>query len=385
MKDERNLLQQEIEFLRATYRTRSDWDCLPELVNKIAVLTGSAHWAPDKLTAGVLLYGAGSIGAGALEYFANHHIKVLGMLDDSPGREGTKYHGLDILPFSFAQRARCPIIVSMKNWLVPATKVVQMGLTCESFANYVVRTNLQKLEEVCRDWLVDDRSRLVYLTILKANVLSDYSLFPTIYEDKQYWAIPEFQYLADANAVMVDAGAYVGQITEEFVLRSHGIFKRIYAFEPNPALHQALQARAERLTREWALPKDAIRCVPAGLGEEASELPFFESGVFNMTGGSFLFAQGSPAGRLEIKQLDSYLAGAPITFLKADVEGFEGSLIRGASNTIRACRPKIAMSIYHRINDMLDIPTMLRALIPDYKMSVRHHTLSQEDSVLYCF
>ncbi len=184
---------------------------------------------------------------------------------------------------------------------------------------------------------------------------------------------------------MVDAGAYVGQIMEEFVWHSHGIFKRIHAFEPNPKLHQALQSRAHRLQLEWALPSDAITCVQAGLGQEDANLPFFESGTVNLAGGSFLFAQGKQAATLSVRTLDGYLAGGPVTYLKADVEGFEIPLLRGAAASIETYRPKIAMSIYHRLTDMVDIPLLLRSMVPGYRMAARHHTWGQADSVLYCW
>jgi hypothetical protein len=74
-----------------------------------------------------------------------------------------------------------------------------------------------------------------------------------------------------------------------------------------------------------------------------------------------------------------------VTFLKADVEGFEMPLLHGAAESVRTYHPKIAVSIYHRITDLFDIPLALRALVPEYKMALRHHTLAQQDSVLYCW
>ena len=133
------------------------------------------------------------------------------------------------------------------------------------------------------------------------------------------------------------------------------------------------------------MPEDAIACVQAGLGESDSDLPFFESGVFNMTGGSFLFSQGNRGGTLPIKKLDNYLGGSPLTYLKADVEGFEIPLLRGAAESIRRYRPKLALSIYHRMTDLIDVPLFVQSLVPEYKMALRHHSLSQEDSVLYCW
>jgi hypothetical protein len=43
------------------------------------------------------------------------------------------------------------------------------------------------------------------------------------------------------------------------------------------------------------------------------------------------------------------------------------------------------MSLYHRITDLYEIPLFLKGLVPEYKMAVRHHSLSQEESVLYCW
>jgi hypothetical protein len=105
----------ELEHLTAVYHARDDWDCIPELLHKIAVLTGSAGRDDAAFDNGIVLYGAGSIGAGALEYFSEKGIKVLGFLDDTPGREGGSYRGIDIVPLTFALRNNRPIIVSMKN------------------------------------------------------------------------------------------------------------------------------------------------------------------------------------------------------------------------------------------------------------------------------
>ena len=113
--------------------------------------------------------------------------------------------------------------------------------------------------------------------------------------------------------------------------------------------------------------------------------PFFETGECNLMGGSFLFAQGTQTGEIPVKKLDTYLAGAPVTHLKADVEGFEIPLIRGACQSIKAYRPKIAMSVYHRLTDCVEIPLLLRSMVPEYKMALRHHTPGQADTVLYCW
>ena len=374
-----------IERICMEYRDQQDWDCLPRLVEAIGRMTGSDAWNREDFADGVLLYGAGSIGAGAMEYFVEQGINVVGFVDDTPAREGASYHDRPILSLRSALGDSRPIVISMKSWQRPAAKLREAGRPCEPFAHYVIRANLERLSTIAREFFNDDRSRHVYLTVLKATVLSDYSLFTTVYEPNHYWAIPEFQCLDDTKGVMVDAGAYVGSVMEEYVWRCHGILERVHAFEPNPRVHAALRSRANRLCREWALPDDAIVCVPAGLGAEEANVPFFDTGTRDLTGGSFLFAQGTQTGEIPVKTLDTYLAGAPVTHLKSDVEGFEIPLLHGAYRSIKTYRPKIAMSIYHRLTDWFEIPLLLRSMAPEYKMALRHHTTQQADTVLYCW
>jgi FkbM family methyltransferase len=373
----------QLELLKCEFQKRTDFDTLADLIKEVGVLTKASIWGPNEFDKGVILYGAGSIGAGAFDFFTQNRINVLGFIDDTPGRAGKKFCGADILSLSSAMQIDCPIVISMKLWQVPAARLSDFGRPCEAFSHHVFRTNLNRLKQVSAGVLSDDRSRLVYVTILKANILADYSFYRDVCEGDQYWAPKDFQFRPDVNAVMIDAGAYVGDTLEEFVWRTRGVFKQIHSFEPDLKRFHALQTRAKRLREEWAIEDNAIACVRAGLGDQEAKLPFFE----HLTGldGSFLFSHGQQGGELQIRKLDEYLAGAPVSFIKADIEGYEIPLIIGASESIRKYRPRIAICIYHRLTDVIEIPLLLRKLVPEYHMAVRHHSLSQDESVLYCW
>ena len=73
------------------------------------------------------------------------------------------------------------------------------------------------------------------------------------------------------------------------------------------------------------------------------------------------------------------------TFIKADVEGSESDLIRGAEQIIRGNKPMIAICVYHQIEDLFEIPIRLKQLNPEYRMAVRHHMLNYHETVLYCY
>lgn len=73
----------------------------------------------------------------------------------------------------------------------------------------------------------------------------------------------------------------------------------------------------------------------------------------------------------------------PVTFLKLDIEGAELSAIKGAEKTIRRDKPKCAVSIYHKPEDIWEIPALLLEYNPDYRLFIRHYTLLQYETVLY--
>ena len=77
----------------------------------------------------------------------------------------------------------------------------------------------------------------------------------------------------------------------------------------------------------------------------------------------------------EIKRVD---------FIKLDVEGSELSALKGASGTIRKFSPKLGISLYHKPNDIFEIPLFIRNNFPDYKIYINHYTIHDEETVMYC-
>ena len=66
-----------------------------------------------------------------------------------------------------------------------------------------------------------------------------------------------------------------------------------------------------------------------------------------------------------------------------DIEGAELESLQGARKTIRRDRPKLAVCIYHKPEDMIEIPLYIKELVPEYKLYIRHHSNSGTETVLY--
>ena len=73
-----------------------------------------------------------------------------------------------------------------------------------------------------------------------------------------------------------------------------------------------------------------------------------------------------------------------IDFIKLDIEGAELPCLKGAQKTIKKFKPRLALCVYHKDDDLITIPQYVKSLVPEYKMYLKHHTDGIQETVLYC-
>jgi len=72
-----------------------------------------------------------------------------------------------------------------------------------------------------------------------------------------------------------------------------------------------------------------------------------------------------------------------IDFIKMDIEGAELDALKGAVKTIRKFKPKLAISIYHSLDDFVNIPIWIDSLNLGYKLYLGHYSIHNEETVIY--
>ena len=92
---------------------------------------------------------------------------------------------------------------------------------------------------------------------------------------------------------------------------------------------------------------------------------------------------GNGIQQIEVVKLDELLDGEKVTFIKMDIEGAEYAALKGAEKIIREQRPRLAISIYHKPSDIVEIPKLLLEYKDDYKFYLRHYSLIGNETVLY--
>jgi len=72
-----------------------------------------------------------------------------------------------------------------------------------------------------------------------------------------------------------------------------------------------------------------------------------------------------------------------VNFIKMDIEGAELGALEGATETIKRFMPKLAIAIYHNLDDFVNIPLWISELGLGYKLYLDHYTIHSEETVIF--
>lgn len=208
----------------------------------------------------------------------------------------------------------------------------------------------------------------------KGGVPDEYILYIGNYvrisSPRQYFEEPFLEY--DKDEVFVDAGAYDLFSTRRLSEICSGNLKKSYAFEPD----QVNFARCKEIMEKKNL--SYVKLLPYGTWDSEKTLHFSQAGNVS----SSISENGNIV--IQTRTIDSSVdRGERVTFIKMDVEGAELKSLMGAHDTIRRNRPKLAICIYHKDEDMVQIPLYIKSLVPDYRLYVRHYSNNASETVLY--
>ncbi|MCL2206517.1 MAG: FkbM family methyltransferase [Fibromonadales bacterium] len=188
---------------------------------------------------------------------------------------------------------------------------------------------------------------------------------------EQYFDLPYFK--SQKNEFFVDAGGLNGYTTKCFFEWLGNANGKSIVFEPD--LKQC------NICKNHLQGYDNVKIVNKGLWHKKETIKFHLDQ--NVPARNRISSDGEEI--IEVISLDEYLKEekGPVTFLKMDIEGAELNALNGAKRIISEQKPKLAISIYHKPEDIWEIPSLLLDFVPGYKFYIRHYSLCAEETVLY--
>lgn len=338
---------------------------------------------------GVAIYGAGFLGTWANRYLQSLGVKVIKFIDRDSRKIGSAIDGIPIVGPNVDELASVPAVFIAARHAVNEVEraLAPHSLATMSFDGYFVVRNFSRLLAVRDGMFLDEKSVTVFNALLTSMLTGSIAPCRDVMEKDMYFCLPEFAGNFDES--FVDAGAFVGDTVERFIWENLGTFRHIYAFEPGYRQFKALEHRMHRLASEWAFDRASVSLVRAGLSDSPGQMTctFLDDAPLRHGLSKFRSEAGAAEDdptSAKVLTLDSYLEGSQVSFIKADVEGMEMELLRGAQHTIRTCRPKMSLCVYHYPSHLYEAVEYVQHLVPEYRFSLRLHAPLFGDFVLYC-
>lgn len=180
----------------------------------------------------------------------------------------------------------------------------------------------------------------------------------------------------DEHEVFVDCGCFDASTAFHFAgWCGRKGYDRIWCFEPDKKSYEVCKTLCSGLK--------GCKIYPYGVSDKSGSV-LFESGRKEESR-IVKQAESKTYDIIETVALDEFLQGERVTFIKMDIEGAELDALKGAERIIKTQKPKLAISVYHKAEDIIEIPKLIIDLRPDYKLYIRHYSLLSNETVLYAY
>jgi FkbM family methyltransferase len=343
----------------------------------------------------MVIFGCGHLGDNTLKGAVAAGLDVVAFADNNQANWGKRIAGIEVMSPAEAVRRynnRTFFVTAIYNGTVPRKQLAE--LNCKRIVPYPLfffrfskympfEDRLELPARVIADppairagytLLSDMRSQREFLAQVRWRCTLDYGCLAQPDPPEEMYYARDLVSLG-ADEVLVDCGAFDGDSIRTFLARTHGSFRHIYAIEPDANNRAALADYLGSVPGELSR---RISVLPYGLSDADEVVSFDASG----TVGSRI-VDGAGSGTIHCRRLDDILDGPQPTLIKMDIEGAEPRAIVGATATIRASRPILAICVYHKCEHLWTLPVLIQNALPGYKLFLRRYAEECWETVYY--
>jgi len=343
-------------------------------------------------TSSVWIFGAGNFGCSVSDALIDSRIEVAGFVETNPKLKSVQH--LPVIDWE-ALASKYPsaqIALGIFNRNAPYDELLtvpkRFGFDApllpweiyDQFSNalgwrYWLSRRADLISQLHRiaavaDRLGDNLSRELLLRICAFRLGLDTNFASYKSPENQYFNALSIGALRNTLITYVDCGAYNGDTYHDLIHQQGIRCERAFLFEPDPANFSAL-------VRVCGAANPEVICLPLGVAESHRILSF-SSGQ----GEGSAVAVGGDV-HIAVASLDEMFPSARIDLIKLDVEGGEAQALLGAKSLIQRTRPVLSMSLYHKPQDLWELPELLFDVCENYGLFIRQHYYNSFDCVLY--
>jgi FkbM family methyltransferase len=222
---------------------------------------------------------------------------------------------------------------------------------------------LKGLEEICKrgrnNWFKIDGLKLKSTpdVVFGSFIAEQYRLPGIVEPEKGDWVL--------------DIGGLFGE-TSFWFSKYVGEEGRVFCFEPVPENYGVLLENLKHECTKNIVP------VNLAVGETSGEIRISGSG-----GGAATSDLGKTLSCTSIDDFAKNHNLARVDMIKMDIEGYELNGLRGAVETLKKFKPKLAISVYHGGEDPARVPLFIEDLGLGYKMYLRHFQPVLYETILF--
>lgn len=333
----------------------------------------------------ICVFGLGNIGLPTIQVLSEKRIKIDFLCDNDEAKWGKKFYDIECISPEMLKKYKEDTLVIICG---RAFKEIYRQLADNGFLHlyrihinkfavydYFNNNNLEDIfhsMEKVLDICADEESKRIYVKIVEEWLERDYTYggLDSICTDNQYFCDDLF--LIPKDEIFVDAGAYNGDTLRTFLDKVGNDFEKYYCFELAQSNYKRLKSYISGLGEE---EKNKIVAINKGVSNCREEILYSDSDE-----GSQIDERGTVKGF--VTSIDAEIVGR-ISYIKMDIEGSELKALEGAKESIKQYRPKLAVCLYHKPQDMWEIPLYIKSLVPEYKIYIRHHTDLLNETVCY--
>jgi FkbM family methyltransferase len=324
----------------------------------------------------IILYGFGGLGIKFFDYSVNKNYNIVSIFDEN--KAGKQYKDLTVENPEIYSNKDTDVVITILNEYVDIDEIkkylISIGYkNTYTIFEFIKKDNLDDFEHLfikhpkyffndikikdiqdARNLLSDKLSKTIFDAILEFRKTFDYSKINSLYDENMYLPkciLKEVQNKRSMN--IIDCGACFGDLIDIFNNKNIKI-NNYYAFEPD-------NSNLEQLKNKIIKTKTDSCVFPMGVADFSGLIGF------NSGSGTGCNIDIDSENKIMVTKIDDVILNK-VDFIKMDVEGFENEAIDGMQSLINKHKPILAISVYHKPFDFIDIPLSLSQIIKNYSL-----------------